>query len=398
MTRLLSHSYFKHLLVFIVAGVLAFMVLPGIAHGQVNYTPLAPIEAEGFEVRTDLTGFLIDVFRFTIAISAALAVLLIILGGVQYMSTDAISGKKEGRERIKQALIGLFLVIICYLVLWTVNPDIVDLKFLKTIESTPGKQDPIIGGPAATRCPLSVESCYVNASSAQTSPGKVCAIVKLKGEIYRYDCSKAISFNQNNNAACQQKLAFWNGKKPEVSACYVDANSARQNPGKLCVVVKFDNQILKYDCSKDLSADSINQASAECKNKRQFWIDRGYSASACYANLDQQANQPGKFCIPYTKNNVTEYDCSGSLSAAGVINQTSGACNDVRSFYDKPFTVGACYANVSQQKKTPGKFCIPLSIGGEMVKEDCSGDIVIDQTTGVCGDYKSYWNGRKVSC
>lgn len=96
-----------------------------------QYTPLAPITAPGASVSTsNLTSFLIDLIRVTIAASAALAVLMVIFGGIQYMSTDAFSGKSDARKRITNALFGFLLVMISYLVLRTINPALVDFSII----------------------------------------------------------------------------------------------------------------------------------------------------------------------------------------------------------------------------------------------------------------------------
>lgn len=66
-------------------------------------------------------------FNFGIIIAGFLAVIMIAIGGIQYMSTDAIHGKSEGREKITYALMGLLLILFSYILLKTINPDI--LKF-----------------------------------------------------------------------------------------------------------------------------------------------------------------------------------------------------------------------------------------------------------------------------
>ena len=46
------------------------------------------------------------------------------VGAIQYMTTDAISGKEEGKERITKALLGLLLAVGAWLILSTINPDL----------------------------------------------------------------------------------------------------------------------------------------------------------------------------------------------------------------------------------------------------------------------------------
>lgn len=61
-------------------------------------------------------------FQLLIGIAAALAVIMIVIGGIEYMSTDAISGKSDGRKKIENALWGLALAISSYLILSTIDP------------------------------------------------------------------------------------------------------------------------------------------------------------------------------------------------------------------------------------------------------------------------------------
>jgi hypothetical protein len=72
---------------------------------QSTYTPLAPLTVGNESFRTDLTGFIIDAFRFIIAFAAALAVFMVVMGGIQYMSTDAISGKKMAEHELNKLLL-----------------------------------------------------------------------------------------------------------------------------------------------------------------------------------------------------------------------------------------------------------------------------------------------------
>jgi hypothetical protein len=53
---------------------------------------------------------------------------MIVIGGFQYISTDAIQKKSEGKERIKNAVLGLVLVISAWLILATINPNLLNIN------------------------------------------------------------------------------------------------------------------------------------------------------------------------------------------------------------------------------------------------------------------------------
>ncbi len=140
----------------ILSGIIATSMMVGIlflmgghsahaADAQPAYVPLAPITAQGVSLDTsNLTKFLISLVKLTIAASAALAVLMVIVGGVQYMSTDAFSGKSDAGKRIRNALFGFLLVMVSYLVLQTINPALVDFSVLNNdlgVSSAANMQD-----------------------------------------------------------------------------------------------------------------------------------------------------------------------------------------------------------------------------------------------------------------
>jgi len=60
-----------------------------------------------------------------IALSAVAAVFMIVVGGIQYMTTDAVSGKSEGISKAKNAVYGLLLILCSYIILRTIDPRLV---------------------------------------------------------------------------------------------------------------------------------------------------------------------------------------------------------------------------------------------------------------------------------
>ncbi len=100
-----------------------------------TYYFLAPIEALGigsanYNVAGDgANKYLVALYTFGIVIASALAVIMIVIGGVQYSSTDAISGKGEGKERIKAAITGLILALLSFTILRTLNVNLVNVSF-----------------------------------------------------------------------------------------------------------------------------------------------------------------------------------------------------------------------------------------------------------------------------
>src|SRR3989344_3292740 len=62
-----------------------------------------------------------------IGICAVLAVVMIVIGGIEYSTSELISSKEAAKERIRGALLGLLLALGAFLLLKTINPDLLNL-------------------------------------------------------------------------------------------------------------------------------------------------------------------------------------------------------------------------------------------------------------------------------
>ena len=69
-----------------------------------------------------LKGLISLTFNFGIAVAVVLTLIMIIWGGIQYMTTDAWSAKEQGKERIINSLWGLGIALAAWLILNTINP------------------------------------------------------------------------------------------------------------------------------------------------------------------------------------------------------------------------------------------------------------------------------------
>lgn len=93
----------------------------------VSFTPLVK-DSGGILDTSSLSAYIATLFQFGVGMAGVLAVLMIIWGGVEYMTTEAFTGKSEARGRIQNALYGLLLALASYTILFTINPQIVDLN------------------------------------------------------------------------------------------------------------------------------------------------------------------------------------------------------------------------------------------------------------------------------
>lgn len=120
--------------------IISFLPL-GLAFGQIilplkslaalpQYAPLEPTAfGDAFAYNSASFGsFLSQAFQFGLAVSAALAVVMIVYGGVEIMLSESVFKKEDGKKKIKDAVLGLLLALGSWLILYTINPDILNFK------------------------------------------------------------------------------------------------------------------------------------------------------------------------------------------------------------------------------------------------------------------------------
>ena len=116
-----------------------FLAAPSILHA-VDYVPLVPDSPlTAATSAANVGAFLLILFKWGVSLAVALAILFVIYGGVEYMTTDAVFKKEEGRKRITAAVAGLLIVFASWLILQTVDPKILTTTItLQELGSTPG--------------------------------------------------------------------------------------------------------------------------------------------------------------------------------------------------------------------------------------------------------------------
>ena len=110
-------------------SLIGFLSLPTISLAALTYEALEPNAFGDVAVKaTSLGAFLAQAFQFGLAIAAALAVIMIVWGGVEIMLSESMFGKLDGKKKIWDAIWGLGLALVSWLILYTINPDILNFK------------------------------------------------------------------------------------------------------------------------------------------------------------------------------------------------------------------------------------------------------------------------------
>lgn len=72
-------------------------------------------------------AYLGTVINATLGIIALLAFLMIVLGGIEYMTSELISSKQAGKDKILNAIWGILIALGAWLILNTINPKLLEI-------------------------------------------------------------------------------------------------------------------------------------------------------------------------------------------------------------------------------------------------------------------------------
>src|SRR3989338_3660128 len=78
----------------------------------------------------DIAGFVVNLYQFLVGIAGIAAVGMIVAGGVLYATSSVVNKKGEGLDMIKSAVIGIILLLGSYVIIITINPNLLKLGTL----------------------------------------------------------------------------------------------------------------------------------------------------------------------------------------------------------------------------------------------------------------------------
>ena len=253
----------------------------------IEYTKLEPNAFAGFNPTpsdNSLGSFLANVFNLGIAAAVVLSLVMIIWGGIEYMTTDSWNGKEDGKTKIQEALEGLGLALISYLILFTINPCLVIWNGKSDVCS---KANTFLFPPEAPA-----------ATNSATNTGLVD--VKTLGLTCKNDCLLNKTFAENLSVALRNQGA----QITEGSISTADHNSSCHSSGQgLCADInliataadpnkKDPNRVASLYNSLVSNGFSGNKIVYEVRppgNCNQY-ITAGVKAEDCVVNPDVTAN------------------------------------------------------------------------------------------------------------
>jgi len=116
----------------LIACLVLSIILPLFALAEKTYTPLVPIPGVTQDTPVDLKVYLSSLYKLLISLTVILSVVVITIEGLKHMASESPFGKSKAKERIGQAIGGMILAVMSWLILYTINPALVSFNFFNT--------------------------------------------------------------------------------------------------------------------------------------------------------------------------------------------------------------------------------------------------------------------------
>jgi len=126
--------------------------------GQTTISTFDPTQAN------NLGAYLNIMIKIFIGICAVLSVVMIVIGGLEYMTSELISSKEAGKEKIRDALLGLLIALGAYALLFTINPNLLNSDINIPATTAPATTPAVAPTGSAT-------------PAIETLPAGVCSLV-----------------------------------------------------------------------------------------------------------------------------------------------------------------------------------------------------------------------------
>ncbi|MDD5033082.1 MAG: pilin [Candidatus Pacebacteria bacterium] len=149
------------------------------------------------------------VVTFSMVLGAILAVVEIVVGGLEYIaSAGNPTAKENGKKRITQALLGVLIALLSYAILYTINPDILNTGL--------GLQ------------PVVIQKAPATSSSKQTQQQTTGVIKESAGECAAY-CAPLSSGYDSSTKICSCNKALSKTCWTDGVGFFADAESCYLN-------------------------------------------------------------------------------------------------------------------------------------------------------------------------
>lgn len=175
------------------SAVLFLILTAGYAHAQTQqtsqfctggtctYVPLEPLPClagstgckNGALDTSSIASAIPNAFKLLIGAGAIIAVVMIVLGALTYMFSDIAGNKKNALTRIRNAMWAIVILVSSYLILYTINPDLVTFKLNLSVVGNYSTTPNPTGSTPATQLTDAQKQALQNQCAAQSKTVKI---------------------------------------------------------------------------------------------------------------------------------------------------------------------------------------------------------------------------------
>jgi hypothetical protein len=228
-------------------------------------------EGQGVQA-TELTfaKYLSGLYKFFVGIAGILAVFMIALGGVLWLfsggSPDKIS---KAKETIIGAVAGLILALASYLVLYTINPDLVQFKALPIIkledQKCPSEKDVVdiqtyLSEKGYGDLPINISP---NVSDPRAKPELIDKLANAAALLNEGDSLAVVSAYRS--LAKQQELYDCARQKKETGTCPLSCSSCNEAAEPKCTSPHLTGQAIDV-CLITPTVNTCNYLTVDCND------------------------------------------------------------------------------------------------------------------------------------
>lgn len=284
--------------------------------GAFDYTPMEKIP--GFEsVGSDFPKYVVAIYKFGIWTIGIAGLLMITLGGFMYITSagnTASMGKAKGY--ITDAIIGIIMALTAYLLLYTINPDLLTIKSISNSGGGgTGGGGGAGGGGAAGQCCVKAndpgtgdygnyEKNCAEASGGTCSEGYqlqtgACGSLKACGGGSGSGSCKPLTGGPCSPSNLQGKCN-WNAEEAS-GICNAESGGVENKASGVDVCTdgkSFSWGLFQINLTCQCKTAFAPQKARGCINKAGHVVDES-SYNSCVANYTQAGPNIGKACELY---------------------------------------------------------------------------------------------------
>lgn len=319
--------------------VLSYLILPtvALAGSSEGFVPLVGIPGLSNEQAPTFDSYIDALYALAISVAALIAVIQIVIGGAQYMMDDLITSKSAAKERIKNALIGLLIIIAAALILTTINSNLTNLEInapvIEIDNSSPTSTPGTVGG-AIADCQGDADCVVTNCSSLNSKASLLGVAYTPLPEIQcQRICTEIggtfVDTLNNNQQRCVYSQENYNAALDETRTRLEETLCPGSDTDFTCTIQPCLNESVLSSCSTWCNQNGnleFDEGSRVCYAEigREGVFERGITDRVC---------PPGDVCtVQYCLDNDPSSYCNRGDDIYTFTNR--GACENLEGIYD----------------------------------------------------------------